>query len=107
MSDTDSSNSVSSTPDWFTQFDQFTYNSNAGIGSKFNRLATTRQWGTRLKMSRWIECPSIVFESLYRTDTTKLEIWQELCREVHVGEIPSSIKKCKRVGICIIFITSY
>jgi hypothetical protein len=103
MSDTDSSDSILSTPEWFTRFDQFTYNSNAGIRSNFTRLALARQWGTRLRMSRWIECQSTVFDSLYGTDATKLEIWQELCREVHVVEVPGSINGCKKVSILFVF----
>lgn len=98
MSDTDSSNSIPSVPEWFTQFNLFTYNTNAGIKANFNRLAKARQWGTKLKMSRWIECQATVFDSLYGIETTKLEMSQELCREVHVDEIPTSITGCRKVS---------
>jgi hypothetical protein len=103
MSDTDSSDSILITPEWFSRFDELTYNSNAGIRLNFNRLAIARQWGTRLRMSRWIECQSTVFDSLYGTDATKLERWQELCGEVHVDEIPGSINGCKKVSILSVF----
>jgi hypothetical protein len=76
---------------------RFFYNTNASIKANFSCLAKRRQWVTRVKMERWIEWRTALFESLCGCDTTKLEIWQELCRECHVNEPPSSITQCRRV----------
>jgi hypothetical protein len=88
---------TAATPKWFTQFRGFTYDPKAGLKSNFNRLVTARQWGRKLKTKRWVECQGSLFDSLYGTDTSKLEIWQELCHEVHIQQPPSSITQCKKV----------
>jgi hypothetical protein len=87
------------TPKWFTQFPEFTYDHSAGVQSNFYRLAKARQWGAILKGKHWAACQTSLFDSLYGTDTTKLEIWQDLCREVHIRKPPGSIKQCKKVFV--------
>ncbi|KAI4665126.1 uncharacterized protein J4E79_003426 [Alternaria viburni] len=67
---------------WFQQFDNFVHDPTVGIRSNFERLAAQRSWGNRLKQRRWAECQEEEFGYAYGTNTTKLEIWQRLCREV-------------------------
>ncbi|KAJ4377897.1 hypothetical protein N0V83_000727 [Neocucurbitaria cava] len=85
--------------DWFSSFPPFVYDPNAGIQSNFDRLAAQRQWGHKLKNKRWYECQKIAFAALYgdATDASKLEKWQELCREVHIMNPPPSITQCRKV----------
>ncbi|KAF2024029.1 hypothetical protein EK21DRAFT_104952 [Setomelanomma holmii] len=83
--------------DWFSQFDDFTYNPIETVQTNFTRLAKVRKWGAKLKSKRWVQCQTALFGSLYGTDTTKLEIWQELCRDVLIDEPPNSITKCKEL----------
>jgi hypothetical protein len=81
---------------WFSSFLNFVYDATATLKSNFNRLAIARNWG---KCKRWIECQVALFGSLYGTDTTKLEMWQDLCREVHIQDPPASITGCKKVSV--------
>ncbi|KAF1932868.1 uncharacterized protein M421DRAFT_416470 [Didymella exigua CBS 183.55] len=87
------------TENWFNQFAGFTYDPTSGLRSNFDRLAAQRQWGHKLKNTRWVQCQISEFGRLYGNDddVSKLEKWQELCREVHVQEVPSSITQCKKV----------
>jgi hypothetical protein len=89
--------SNSNTPAWFSKFNNFTYDPNAGIKSNFNRLAEIRGWRKQLKATKWMNCQMALFNSLYGDDTSKLEIWQDLCREVYINKPPNSIKGCKKV----------
>lgn len=84
---------------WFDQFAGFANEPSAGLRSNFDRLAAQRQWGKKLKHTRWVQCQTAEFGRLYGdgVDVSKLEKWQELCREVHVKDPPSSITQCKKV----------
>jgi hypothetical protein len=44
-----------------------------------------------------VECRVALFETFYGTDTSKVEIWLELCRKVYVLQSPDSITGCKKV----------
>ncbi|KAH8644453.1 hypothetical protein IG631_01917 [Alternaria alternata] len=81
---------------WFQKFPPFVYNPTAGIRSNFERLAAQRKWAGKTVRKRWAECQAEEFDYAYGTDTTKLETWQNLCREVHVSDPPGSITQCKR-----------
>jgi hypothetical protein len=83
---------------WFSSFNNFVYDPNAHLKSNFSRLATARKWGNKLRCARWVDCQISLFDTLYGTDTTKLEIWQDLCREVRIAEPPNSITGCKKVN---------
>lgn len=85
------------TPDWFKRFQGFTYDHATGLKSNFLRLSAARQWGPNRKAAQWVACQSATFDNLYGTDTTKLEIWQDLCREVYIKNPPNSITGCKKV----------
>jgi hypothetical protein len=92
------SDTTSPEPNWFTQFHGFVYEPSAGIQSNFDRLASVRKWGAALKSKRWAECQVARFGNLYGTDTSKLEMWQALCREVYIKDPPGSITGCKKVS---------
>lgn len=82
---------------WFQKFPPFVYDPTAGIRSNFERLEVQRKWGEKAAKKRWAECQAEEFGYAYGTDTTKLEIWQNLCSEVHISEPPSSINQCRKV----------
>ena len=83
---------------WFQKFPPFAYDPIAGIRSNFERLAAQRNWLGKSARKRWAECQAEEFGYAYGTDTTKLDIWQNLCREVHISDPPDSISQCKKVG---------
>jgi hypothetical protein len=92
------SNTTSSAPtNWFSQFLDFTYDPMVGLKPNFNRLSAQRNWGPKLKNKRWAQCQEAQFGYAYGTDTTKLELWQDLCRDVYIKNPPSSITQCKKV----------
>lgn len=80
---------------WFLQFPPFVYDRSAGLQSNFKRLAADRNWGKRTKAKRWAQCQEEEFGHAYGGDITKLESWQDLCREVHISDPPNSISQCK------------
>lgn len=85
--------------DWFAEFTDFTYDPLSGLKSNFERLASQRGWGEKLKKKRWSACQTFCFTALYggNADKDKLEKWQDLCREVRIVEPPTSISGCKKV----------
>jgi hypothetical protein len=84
---------------WFSTFTPFIYDSTTGLKSNFDRLAVQRRWGAKLRNKRWKQCQLVAFAALYGcdTDVDKLEKWQDLCREVHIKNVPESITNCKKV----------
>jgi hypothetical protein len=83
---------------WFQKFPPFVYDPIAGIRSNFKRLAAQRNWVGKSASKRWAECQAEEFDYAYGTDTTKLEIWKNLCHEVHISDPPDSINQCKKVN---------
>ncbi|CAA9966292.1 hypothetical protein PTNB73_08162 [Pyrenophora teres f. teres] len=83
---------------WFLKFPPFVYDPTAGLRSNFDRLAAQRNWGEKVRRRRWVECQEEEFGNAFGTDTTKLESWQKLCREVHISDPPESISGCKKVS---------
>lgn len=85
--------------DWFAEFANFKYDPCSGLRCNFDRLASQRGWGKKLKKKRWTECQTSCFTALYggKTDKHKLEKWQDLCREVRIEDLPTSISGCKKV----------
>ncbi|KAH7077674.1 hypothetical protein BKA63DRAFT_592903 [Paraphoma chrysanthemicola] len=82
---------------WFSTYPNFTYDPSTSLPSNFTRLAVAKRWGLKLKHKRWIACQTVLFDALYGTDVTKLDKWQDLCREVGITDVPGNIKKCKKV----------
>ncbi|KAH7393795.1 hypothetical protein DE146DRAFT_721985 [Phaeosphaeria sp. MPI-PUGE-AT-0046c] len=84
--------------DWFAAFANFTYDPGSGLKSNFERLATQRGWGWKLRRKRWTVCQTNCFAALYGgvAEESKLEKWQDLCREVQIADSPKSITDCKK-----------
>lgn len=84
---------------WFSPYTDFAHDPTTGLKSNFDRLAVQRKWGRKLKAKRWSDCQTAMFASLYGHDTevSKLERWQDLCREVLISSPPNSISGCRKV----------
>lgn len=67
------------------------------FNSLFNRLAIKEGWSKTQRKKRRHEAIAGELDAIYGTDTTKLEKWQELCRDVKIDPVPGSITKCKKV----------
>jgi len=88
---------------WFSHFREFTYDNNTDLRSNFNRLATGRNWGSKLKNRQWVRLQTARFDGIYGTNTRKLHTWQRLCTDVGIPGPPNSIDACKEVCPPLIF----
>ena len=91
------STASASEPTYFSQFSTFTPDVDASFLTQFNALALNQGWTKKQKTRHRAEAIQTEFDHVYGTDTTKLETWQALCREVGVSVVPGSITKCKKV----------
>jgi hypothetical protein len=89
-----------STPpqDYFGRFG-FARRSDEDLSAAFKRLTLEQGWSKKNKKQKHREADywATQFEVYYGADATKLEKWQELCKDVGIEPIPPSIKKCKKV----------
>jgi hypothetical protein len=84
---------------FWSQFSGFVPQPKASFKSEFNRLAKSSGWNAKIKKQRQIEGLKVEFDFHYGTCMTKLDHWQQLCKDVGVKEVPESITKCKKVSI--------
>ncbi|KAJ4322814.1 hypothetical protein N0V94_002195 [Neodidymelliopsis sp. IMI 364377] len=90
----DSGNSIAE-QGYFTQHG-ITAGPNDDFNSMFNRLAVREGLSKSQRKKRRVEAIAGEIDALYGTDVTKLEKWQELCRDVEIEPIPQSITKCRQ-----------
>lgn len=85
---------------YFSKFaaDGFVPNPNASFKNEFSRLATLMGWSVdSLEYGRnRLLAIQEEFNANYGS-SDKLQGWQELCRDVGIVPIPTSIKQCKKV----------
>lgn len=82
---------------YFDQFAGFTPNPKAKFDTQFKSLAKFKQWSKAEAAKERTAAILFEFDSLWGTDTSKLDKWQALCEEVGLGNVPGSIKQCKQV----------
>ncbi|KAF1836204.1 hypothetical protein BDW02DRAFT_567253 [Decorospora gaudefroyi] len=101
-SDSDTQNPVydpepKATPDWYT-FDGFVPSPTASFKSEFERLARHERWeGGRLKRHHMIELLKAEIFFHWDMRAQKLYHWQELCEELGIEKIPTTMTQCKKV----------
>ncbi|KZF26004.1 hypothetical protein L228DRAFT_257511 [Xylona heveae TC161] len=86
-------------PSYFNRFKGFVPNPKGSIRGEFRRLAWYMNWQPHTK--EWYhhryECYDAEFGRWYGTDTSRLDSWRSLCREVgHEGKEFTSITQCKK-----------
>ncbi|KAF1365317.1 hypothetical protein EJ07DRAFT_95185, partial [Lizonia empirigonia] len=69
---------------------------NDDFNSLFNRLVIREGLSKTQRRKRRHEAIAGEINAIYGTDATKLEKWQELCRDVKIEPVPLSITKCKK-----------
>jgi hypothetical protein len=84
-------------PFWL-QFDGFEPAPTATFKDEFARLAKHQGWGANVKRKRQVEALTAEVAFHCGTCLTKLHRWQELCEEMGVEEVPTSITQCKKVS---------
>lgn len=85
---------------YWARFPGFIHDPSAPLSEEFERLSTYMGWSKKSKkqQKRQAECYSIEFETHFGTNANNLEAWQDLCLEVGIEPIPTSITQCKKVS---------
>lgn len=85
-------------PPFFERFPGFRPNPSAPVSDEFSRLASHMNWNTKSKKYRemWLKCIYLEFHRHYGNESSLLEPWQRLCRELQI-EAFQSISQCKTV----------
>lgn len=87
-----------SNPDYFAAYPTFTPGPNLPLLENFNRLAEAQGWRKeRREEERQAFLLGQYSIHLGSISTGKLQKWQELCGELGVDSIPTSITQCKKV----------
>lgn len=91
--------SNSSSPhDYFAAYPNFIPDPHLPLLENFNRLAKAQGWRKeRRRKERQIYLLGQYTIHLGEISTGKLQKWQNLCHELRVDPIPTSITKCKKV----------
>ena len=84
-------------PFWH-QFPKFIPDPSATFKDEFARLAKEQTWGTKVKRKYQIEALNAEVAFHYGTCLHKLDRWQELCEEVGIENVPTSITQCKKAS---------
>ncbi|KZM27873.1 uncharacterized protein EKO05_0004897 [Ascochyta rabiei] len=66
------------------------------FNSLFKRLAIQEGMSKTQRRKRRNQAIAAEMDAAYGTDVTKLEKWQELCRDVKIEPVPQSITQCKK-----------
>lgn len=66
------------------------------FASMFNRLAIKEGWSKAQRNKHRPEAIAGEIDGIYGADSSKLEKWQQLCRDVMIDPVPGSITKCKK-----------
>ncbi|KAI9736748.1 MAG: hypothetical protein M1834_000952 [Cirrosporium novae-zelandiae] len=87
--------------EFFNRFPDFEPNPSAPIAKEFARLARQKNWNPNSKVYRRmkVSCYQSEFTALYGEDSSKLQNWQSLCRDVRVKKPTDTISQCKKVRI--------
>ncbi|KAF1947866.1 hypothetical protein EJ02DRAFT_449343 [Clathrospora elynae] len=87
--------SPTSSPFW-SQFLGFTPTPTATFKDEFTRLANLNGWDKNSRYKYLVEALNTEIAFHYGIVLHKLDRWQELCKDVGVEDVPTSITKCKK-----------
>jgi hypothetical protein len=82
--------------EYFAQFDGFEQDYDATFLNNFKRLAIREKWSKKQQRRHRLDAFDAEFDFQIGTDLTRLETWQEMCRDCLIEPIPPSITKCKK-----------
>lgn len=88
---------------YFSRFaaDGFVPNPNASFKNEFSRLAKDMGWSDNTL--EYGHHRLLAYQAEFNVNygsSDKLQGWQDLCRDVGITPIPTSIKQCKKVSVC-------
>ena len=90
--------------DYFSRFDDFDHDPQASLLAEFNRLALDQDWDKRQEAQERSKCllaqAQVHIGSIETGGSeAKLGKFQDLCEELRVSPIPTSISQCKKVWL--------
>jgi hypothetical protein len=68
-------------------------------GSELARLAKYEQWSSKTKRKQQVKALSAEITHHYGTHKNKLDRWQQLCEDVGIDVVPTSIRQCRKVRL--------
>ncbi|KAJ5765971.1 uncharacterized protein N7511_003587 [Penicillium nucicola] len=85
-------------PNPFFQAFDVPYDPNLPVSYLFSLVGEKRKWkqGSKCWRRNWNRCMAYEYDRLIGFCDTKLEKWQEICRQVGIKEILPSINRCKK-----------
>ncbi|KAF1920995.1 hypothetical protein BDU57DRAFT_534707 [Ampelomyces quisqualis] len=90
---------ISSTPDvnaYWLQFPGFIPNPTATFTNELERLAKHENWTNKKKRKQQVKALSTEIAHHYGTHMNKLDRWQQLCEDVGIDVVPTSIRQCRK-----------
>jgi hypothetical protein len=106
-SNASSTSALPLTSEFWLQFPDFNPNPKAAFLEEFAKLAKQQGWSRTEKCNQRVAAYSAEI-SFHWNGFTELDSWQALCVEVGVAAgdcVPSSITKCKKVGVFLLLIS--
>ena len=86
-----------SNPAW-SKFANFVPSPAASFKSEFGRLAQGQGWGKKQKHKQLVALLTSDVTFYWGEDEGKLSRYQELCEDMGIEDVPTTITKCKKVG---------
>jgi hypothetical protein len=83
-------------PYWL-QFPGFEPNPTATFKNELARLAKHENWSTKMRHKEQVKALTAELAHHYGTHLNKLDRWQQLCEDVGIDVIPTSITQCRKV----------
>jgi hypothetical protein len=83
--------------EWWSAFPGFTPDPTARFKQEFARLAKEQGWDTVTKKNMMPEALMAEVEHHYSGSWNRLDRWQDLCKDLGLEDIPTSITKCRTV----------
>ncbi|EMD89217.1 hypothetical protein COCHEDRAFT_1215972 [Bipolaris maydis C5] len=85
-----------SNPAWI-KFTNFVHSPTAPFKSEFERLAHIKNWTGSVKRQQFVSLLSSEVAFYWGTDGDTLEQYQEMCRDLGLTHIPSTVTQCKKI----------
>jgi hypothetical protein len=82
---------------YWQQFPGFVPEPTATFKDELARLAEHENWSNNAKRKQQVKALTAEIAHHYGTHMNKLDRWQQLCEDVGIDVIPTSIKQCKKV----------
>jgi hypothetical protein len=83
---------------FWLQFPEFVLQPKASFKTEFARLAKAHSWNVKAKRKHQVEALTSEIDFHYGKCLDKLDRWQQLCKDVGIENIPTSITKCRKVS---------